>query len=107
MIKVLYILRRQEGMTADAFNAHWRDLHGPIAARMPGLVRLVQNRPYPDPYGQFLPADGVDEMYFESVEAMQAGLASPEGRAMLADFENFVDTRNSGPMVIEEDYQVL
>src|SRR5262245_52006758 len=100
MIRVFYILHKKPGMSDDAFREYWRATHGPIAAKVPGLLKYIQSYPYPDPYGAALPADGVAEFEFESMAAMQDGLASPEGRAMLADVANFADGATSGPIVI-------
>ncbi len=94
-------------METVAFQTYWKDTHGPLAAKVPGLQACLQSHPYPDPYGDPLPADGIDEMRFESIEAMQDALATPEGRAMLADFANFLDQPRSGPIVIEGDHVVV
>ena len=107
MVKVLYILHRRPDMETAAFQAYLKDMHGPIAARVPGLARCVQSYPYPDPYGDPLPADGVVELHFDSFATMQDALASPEGQAMRADFANFLDQQRSGPIVIEEDHVVV
>ncbi len=37
------LLRKRDGMSTDAFREHWRDTHGPLAARLEGLRRYHQN----------------------------------------------------------------
>jgi uncharacterized protein (TIGR02118 family) len=107
VVKVLFILRRRPDLDAAAFEAYWKDTHGPLAAKVPGLRRYVQSIPFPDPYGDPLPADGVDELQFDSIEDMQRALATPEGRAMLADIPNFLDKDNSGPIIIAGENQLV
>ena len=107
MVKVLYILYKRQDMATSSFQDYWRNVHGPLAARIPGLRRYVENHPYPDPHGDPLPADGVAELEFDSIEAMQAALATPEGQAMLADIANFIDTQRAGPIIIEDAYQLV
>jgi hypothetical protein len=36
-------LRRREGVPQEAFDAYWRDVHGPLCARLPGLGYYVQH----------------------------------------------------------------
>jgi uncharacterized protein (TIGR02118 family) len=71
-----------------AFDAHYRDVHVPLAGRMPGLVRYTYG------HGQTVdPAQPapylVAELDFDSVEAMGAAFASTEGRAAAADVGTF------------------
>ena len=40
MVKLIYCFRRRAGMTDAEFDAYWGRVHGPIAARIPGLRRL-------------------------------------------------------------------
>jgi uncharacterized protein (TIGR02118 family) len=44
MIKLVYCFRKRAGMTDAEFDSYWRDVHGPLGARIPGLRRLVQSR---------------------------------------------------------------
>ena len=69
---------------------------------MPGLRRFVQDHVQPDPSGVTPPCDGVAELWFDSPEAFQAALASPEGEEMLADVPNFLDPEKVRAVVIEE-----
>jgi len=100
--KVIYVLHRRPGMGRDEFRRYWRDVHGPLAARMPGLRKYVQNHSLPDPSSGDLPCDGIAELWFDSPEEMQAAFASPEGVATMADSPNFLDMDRVGEMVVEE-----
>ena len=101
MTKVIYVLHRRPGMGRDEFRRYWRDVHGPLAARMPGLRRYIQDYPLPDS-SRDLPCDGIAELWFDNPEAMQTAFASPEGAATLADVPNFLDPDRVGEMVVEE-----
>jgi uncharacterized protein (TIGR02118 family) len=70
--------------------------------QIPGLRGYVQNRALPDPQGNEPPYDGFGELFFDSLEAMQEGLASPEGEATLADIPNFCDTQKLVRVLVEE-----
>ena len=107
MIRVLYILHKRPDLDDAAFREYWKNVHGPIAAKMPGLRKYVQSHCYPDPYGDPLPADGVEDLQFDNIESMQSALATPAGQAMLADVSNFLDTSRSGPVVVGEDYELV
>ena len=71
-----------------AFDAYYRDAHTPLALAQPGLVRLSVGNPQPLDPRQSAPYL-VAELDFDSEEAMQQTLASPEGRAAGADLGNF------------------
>jgi uncharacterized protein (TIGR02118 family) len=67
-----------------AFRAYYTDVHVPIAREMRGLTGWnLQWLDHPD---WIL----VAELYAEDQAAMDAILASPQGRAASADLENFV-----------------
>ena len=38
-------------MTVEAFQRHWREVHGPLGARVPGLRRYVQSHTRLSGYG--------------------------------------------------------
>jgi uncharacterized protein (TIGR02118 family) len=72
MVKYMGLLTKQEGWTVDAFQKHWRDVHGPLVkAEFTTMKRYVQNHAAPETYGGDRPPfiDGVPEAWFESLEA--------------------------------------
>lgn len=86
---VTHRLLVQYGQPADAsaFDQHYRDVHVPLAQKIPGLVRFTTAHPHslsPDaaPYL-------VAELDFESEATFGAGLQSVEGQATAADVANF------------------
>jgi uncharacterized protein (TIGR02118 family) len=70
---------------------------------MPGLRRLVINRVHPDPSGLPPAWNALAEDWFDSLEAMQAALASPQGQAVMADAATFLDMSKLQFLVVEED----
>lgn len=69
----------------QAFDDYYQDTHIPIAKQMRGLTRWTTTKLTAVADGYYLIAD----LYAESKEAMDAILASPEGRAASADVPNF------------------
>ena len=102
MTKVIFVLHRRLDMDRDEFRRYWRDVHGPIAAGMPGLRRYVQNYAVPDAASGDPPCDGIAELWFDSEEALRTAFASPEGAATMADVPNFLDPDRIGEMVVDE-----
>ena len=102
MTKVIFVLHRRPDMDREEFRRYWRDIHGPIAARMPGLRRYVQNYAVPGAAAGDPPCDGIAELWFDSAEALLAAFASPEGAATMADVPNFLDPDRIGEMAVDE-----
>jgi uncharacterized protein (TIGR02118 family) len=72
---------------ADAFMEHYRDVHTPLARKVPGLVRIEVTRitrTYTGEEGNFMLA----ELYFED-EAFKDAMRSPENALVGADLANF------------------
>lgn len=73
----------------EAFDRHYRQTHGPLAAKIPGLKGYIANKPAALNPQEQSPHYLIAELYFESQEALQAGLQSPEGQAAANDIQNF------------------
>ena len=76
-VKRMGILQRQSDLSADAFRRWWLDVHGPVAAKLPGLKGYFQNLTY-DVFDQELPdsraslrCDGFTELWFSDTAAME------------------------------------
>ena len=102
MTKVLILFRRRSDMGMEEFQRYWKDTHGPIAAKMPGLGKYVQDHLITDPPQEDRPYDAVAELWFESAESFHTSLASPEGQATLADAATFADTDSVRIVMAEE-----
>lgn len=101
-VKGIFILHKLPSMTAQEFGEYWRDKHGPVAKNIPGLRRYVQNHIVPGSSQGTPPVDGVAELYFDSAEALQAGLSSPAGKETLDDLPKFLDMTRSGMFLVQE-----
>ncbi len=100
MIKRISILTRRPEFSPEEFARHWRDIHGPLAQKVPGIRRYVQNHITEAVHHPDLPPsenriDGVVEMLFDDRAAMDAALASPQAQAMFADGALFIETVTS------------
>jgi uncharacterized protein (TIGR02118 family) len=89
---VTFVLNEKPGMDRGEALRYWRDTHGPIAGKVPGLRRYVQQHAVGAPEGN-PPFLGVASMYFDDQGAFAAAAGSPEFGAAVADVDNFADTR--------------
>lgn len=101
--KRLGILRKKDGITHEAFVSHWLEKHAILCTKLPGLrrysVNLVDRQRFPD-FGY----DGFSELWFDSEDALNASLQSPEGRMLLSDLPNFA--KDVSP-IISVEHQII
>ena len=103
MVKLVYCISRRPGMSLEEFSRYWRDVHGPIGWRIPGLRRLVQSHVVPYPATMSPPPyDGMAELGFDDIAALEAARRSPEWQASSADEVNFVDAPRTALFLTEE-----
>lgn len=81
MITRMGLLGKRPDMTDEAFRQHWRDVHGPLAARLPGLRRYHQNHvvdreqraiSYTRSNYDF---DGISELWFDDLPSMSSAFS--------------------------------
>jgi uncharacterized protein (TIGR02118 family) len=99
LIKQMAILARRDGVDAEAFRSRWSMEHARLVCKLAGLVRYVQNdilRPLPRRHLPEIPLrlDGIEELWFRSLEAFQEAQESPAARAVLADEPTIVDAKS-------------
>jgi uncharacterized protein (TIGR02118 family) len=103
MIKLVYCITKRPGLSDEEFFRYWKNIHGPIGARIPRLRKLVQSHRINIPGDKHPPAyDGIAELWFDTVEDLLAARQSPEWRASTADEANFVDHSKVAYFVTEE-----
>ena len=117
MIKFVMCITRHPDMTREEFKAYWMKKHGPFFmsnADVMGAKKYVQSHTLDTPLnvglrtsrGMLAEYDGVAEVWFESEEALMAGMSSPEGEklsdALLEDEGNFIDHSKSSAFIVEE-----
>jgi len=94
MIKSFTIARRVPSITKEEYLNYWKEKHAPLAAQViPGVRKYVQNHPIHLP-GVELEMDGITEMWWDNVDALQNYLnwrQTPEARILLEDEKKFSD----------------
>ena len=58
MIKRISLLTRKPGLSRAEFNDYWLNVHGPMVARLPNVIRYVQNHITDDAHRHDLPSGG-------------------------------------------------
>ncbi|MGW2570731.1 EthD family reductase [Streptomyces sp. NPDC001537] len=69
-----------------AFDRHYREVHLPLARKLPGLRRYTLGRE-PTAVSGGEPPHLVVELEWDTVDELRAAFASPEGRACAEDAE--------------------
>lgn len=92
MIKRFVILRRKPGMSIEDFRNYWQHLHGPLIAKIPGLLHYTQYHVTSELLDSTdEPIDGIAELWFESEEAQQRAYKTPEYEAVVKDEPNLFE----------------
>lgn len=91
MVKLVALLKRKDGMTREAFANWWLHEHAPLARQLPGLRGYRINLTMPSDEEPMF--DGTAELWFDSVEAMEAAFASPLGVRAGEDADAHTKTR--------------
>ena len=73
----------------SAFDAHYAGTHVPLVQTIAGLRRFEHGRVLATPDGSPAPYYYLAELHFDDVEALRAGMGSPEGEAAGADVATF------------------
>lgn len=117
MIKFVMCLTRHQNITREEFQDYWKNKHGPFFmenANTMAAKKYVQSHTIDTPLNEGLRAsrgmlpeyDGVAEVWFESEEALMAGMSTPEGQklsaALLEDEKNFIDHTKSSAFIVQE-----
>ena len=102
MLKFAVVLYKRSDLSREQFLKYFREVHGPMAERLPGLRKYVQNYVVADPTRQAPGWHVIVELYFDDWAAMETAWASPEGIAATADLEAFADLTRTTWAVVEE-----
>lgn len=122
MIKLVFTLRRREGMTREEFQRYWREQHAPLVKRHSGTLhirRYVQTHARDTDLDGLLAAsrssepgfyDGVAELWWDNLEDLVAAYSSDAGQAagaeLLEDEQRFIDLPRS-PLWLGEENVVV
>jgi uncharacterized protein (TIGR02118 family) len=90
------LLQKRSDLGNQEFRTHWRNSHGPLAARLPGLRRYHQNYvvdreqrgiAYARGVEDF---DGFSELWFDDLPSMSAAFAAEQTQALGEDEGRFI-----------------
>lgn len=106
-VKNVEFVTHREGMAIDAFQRYWREVHGPLAARIPVVRRYVQSHTRRAAYasGRAPAYDGVALTWFDDTEAMRASARSHEYARVRADEPNFITA--DPPFIITREHVIV
>jgi uncharacterized protein (TIGR02118 family) len=103
--KMIAFLHRRADLTQEAFDAHWRERHGPLAvARQPGFWHYVQNH-LVEPLSDASPDwDGFGEIHYRTIEdALTRSYDSEEAQQLIReDVARFMDYDRSLTLTTHE-----
>jgi uncharacterized protein (TIGR02118 family) len=107
MYKVIWLVKFNEGMSREDAIRHWREVHGELGRRVPGIDRYVQNA-WVAPVGEYdvedapNAFDGHSEVWFADQATFHKAMESPEWAEMVADAPNFFDSSTMVGSVVDE-----
>ena len=117
MIKLVYVVRRRSDVSPEEFRRYWLEEHGPLVKSIApehGSRRYVQSHTIDTPLNDALVSirgmspwyEGITEIWSDSLEAIQATLASEDGQRAFGrlgeDEAKFIDIANSTIFLTEE-----
>jgi uncharacterized protein (TIGR02118 family) len=117
MVKLVYVIRRREGMAPEEFRRYWLEDHAPkVEAVAKGIraCRYVQSHTIDTPLNAaFVESrglspffDGITEVWWDSLDDLEAAASSPEGaealQMLLEDEQRFIDLGRSTIFMTEE-----
>ena len=109
MVKLCSVLRRKPGLTAEEFQRYWKEKHAALASNIiPGLKKYIQNHPLKMP-GFECEIDGIAEIWWDSIEALQNYLAwrqTQEAKMLIEDENKFID-KNAWQRFLALEYVVV
>jgi len=121
MVKLVFCIHRQPHLTHEEFLRYWLDEHGRLALALVDDLRVrryVQLHTIDTPLNALFgaprqapePFDGIVELWFDSLEAVEEMIATSEGRRagklLLDDERTFIDLERS-QIFFGEEHQLV
>jgi uncharacterized protein (TIGR02118 family) len=78
MVKLIALYKKPDNV--EEFEKHYYDVHMPLVSKIPGLIKSEVAKLNGLP-GQDVQYYMLTEMYFENMDKLNEGMASPEGKA--------------------------
>jgi uncharacterized protein (TIGR02118 family) len=93
MVHLLFLMKRKPELSRQECQRHWREIHAPLAQRIPGIRRYVQSHVF-TAQGEKPPYDGVAEIWVDDERAATAVFQTKEYlEGAYLDEPNFVDVK--------------
>jgi uncharacterized protein (TIGR02118 family) len=92
-VKIVCFVKRRPDLSHEAYSAHWRERHGPLAlAHQPGFWHYVQNHVVERLTDETPEFDGIGELHFRTADGVKDGMFDSEEGAQLIweDTERFM-----------------
>jgi uncharacterized protein (TIGR02118 family) len=117
MIKLVYIVRKRDDVSAADFHTYWLEKHGPLVRSVAQTLRArkyVQSHTIAPEVGASIAQargmgegyDGITEVWWNSPDDLTASFGSAEGRAagarLVEDESKFIDLKRSYIFLTEE-----
>ena len=107
MVKGMQLVNARENLSVDGFETYWHDVHGPIAARIPTLIRYEQNSTRQmASISSSTVYQGVAVTWFESTKTMKVGVDTPEYTALRADEPNLISATLAPYLITKETLSI-
>jgi uncharacterized protein (TIGR02118 family) len=107
-VKNIEFVTHKPGMSIEAFQKHWREIHGPLGASIPVVRRYVQSHTRLSAYrsGNAPAYDGVAITWFDDTQAMRVSATTPEYERTRADEPNFIAPGRL-PLIITKEHVIV
>ena len=109
MVKIIVCAVRKPGTTHEQFDSYWRKQHAAVIKSVPEFTRHVRRYVQCHVVGDDTPFlegggyDGIAELWFDDVAAMNAAFSEPRYLEVIrADELKFVDMERTVSLVTEE-----
>jgi uncharacterized protein (TIGR02118 family) len=103
MIKMVDLLVRKDGYSHKEFAERWQNDHAELAKDLPGLRKYTTSVPG---NATAVDYDGVLELYFDDMAALNEAFESEVGQAVQADAAEFIDMEAGPTLIVEETVQL-
>jgi len=107
-VKNMEFVTHKPDMPIEAFQKHWRDIHGPLGAAIPVVQRYVQSHTRLAVYkaGKTPVYDGIAITWFDDTQAMRTSATLAEYETTRADEANFIDGTKL-PFIITTEHIIV
>lgn len=111
MIKLMGMLKRKPGMSAQEFHQYWRNVHAPLVMGVQGFARHVRKYVQSHATAAQLVAgpdggpafDGIAELWFDSISELHQAISDPSYLSEIHPDElKFLDFPNCVILLVEE-----